>query len=174
MNHLHFLGCGKDTLFRKQRHFSPKYAQSAQMPTREQTHKMHPHPQSPHSQNPNPKKSQVSRAKSQPSQQFPWREKRRVVRHPQRFDQGRNGRKPKCDQFATSRHSHGFLAKRHAGPRGCKKRFLGEAACRTLALRLFARERDNKRKKPPFVRRSSKAEKRGKHQPIYVVLQNPD
>jgi hypothetical protein len=56
-------------------------------------------------------------------------------------------RKPKCDQCATSQHSHGFLAHGHAGPRGCKKRFLGEAACRTLTLRLFARERDKKKKK---------------------------
>jgi hypothetical protein len=31
-----------------------------------------------------------------------------------------------------------------------------------------------KRKKPPFVRRSSKAKNRRKHQPVYVVLQNPD
>ena len=125
---------------------------------------MHPISQSPPSRKPKPKPkmSQVSRAKSLPSQQSRWRERSEGSFDIHRgFDQGGKKQKnKKCDQFANLAALARLLAHGHAGPRDCKKRFLGGAACRALRLRLFARQRDKEKQKPPFVRRRSlKAEK---------------
>ena len=102
------------------------------------------------------------------------------LRHPQRFRPRRKKTNNKHkNQNATKLPPRStrtaFSAHGHAGPRDCKKRFIGGAACRMLQPRLFARQRDKKEQKPPFVRRSLEAGKnRRKHHPVYVVLQKPD
>ena len=127
---------------------APKMRNSAQC-SLVNTHKMQPVYQPSRPKNQIPKKSQVSRAKIQPSQQSLRGEKRRAFDIHRGFDQRRKNTTHK-NQNATKVPPRGtrtaFWLTDTPVRNTARSVFLGRAACRTLQPRLFARQRDKKNK----------------------------